>query len=165
MVLPPPRPALTVEVSLLVAVAAAPASTPPLPAVLVAAFVSEPVAVTEIAPVRPVLVVLPVPRLAVVVTPELAVAVLEPTPTKPAAPAVALADCAVWFVAVIVTSPSGSLTWRRCRPGPYRYRTPWLWWLRRPEGGRRHRRPRRHKPLDHCACPGLGRPSRSDCRR
>ena len=87
-----------------------PARMPPLPAVLVAAFVSDPVAVTESAPVRVVLVVLLAPRLAVVVTPELAVAVLEPTPTKPAAPAVALADCAVWFVAMIETSPSGSLT-------------------------------------------------------
>ncbi len=37
-------------------------------------------------------------------------AVLEPTPIRPAAPAVELADCNVVFIAWIITLPSGSVT-------------------------------------------------------
>ena len=89
---PPPTTAETVELSLVLPTDASPAIRPPLPAVVVASFSSDPVAATVIAPVRELAVVAE-PSWARVVTLEAALATSAPiASTPPTDRPVALAD-------------------------------------------------------------------------
>ena len=107
--------AVLVEVSPVVASAQLPAIRPPLEETVVAVFVLSPRARIERAPTRVVSFFVPVPRVtpvpsrATVVTPEEAIELTPPTPTRPRARPRPFACWLVSLAAVRLTFPVGSL--------------------------------------------------------